>query len=108
MYGHDRWQQIEERRRAGELSPDQARTDYVRLYADGLKQLGYATVLDRQITRENRQPMYFLIFATDHGAGERIMDHCFDRVRMRVREELGQAQLFTILDAPRRRRLGES
>ena len=28
--------------------------------------------------------MYFLIFATDNEAGERIMDGCFDRVRLRV------------------------
>ncbi len=63
--------------------------------------------LDRQITKSSGQPMYFLIFATDHDAGERIMDHCFDQVRIRVQEELGQAQLFSVKEAPRRKRLGE-
>jgi three-Cys-motif partner protein len=107
MYGHDRWPEIERRRRTDELSADEARTEYVRLYASGLRDLGYATVLDRQIKKANGQPMYFLIFATDHSAGERIMDHCFDNVRLRVQAELGQAQLFPTKDAPRRRRLGE-
>jgi hypothetical protein len=46
-------------------------------------------VLDRQIKKSNSQPMYFLIFATDNDAGERIMDWVFDRVRLRVEEELG-------------------
>lgn len=39
--------------------------------------------------------------------GERIMDHCFNQVRVRVREELGQTQLFTLPEAERRKRLGE-
>ena len=50
--------------------------------------------------------MYFLIFGTDHEAGEKIMDHCFDQSRVRVAEELGQGQLFSVKERPRRRRLG--
>ena len=51
--------------------------------------------------------MYFLIFATDNAAGERIMDPwVFDKVRIRVQEELGQARLFPMKEAPRRKRLG--
>jgi three-Cys-motif partner protein len=107
MYGHDRWREIEARRRSGEISPDDARGAYVRMYAEGLEALGYRTVLDRQIKKENGQPMYFLMFATDHDAGEKIMDHCFDEVRMRVVEELGQGTLFQQPSGPRRRRLSE-
>jgi three-Cys-motif partner protein len=107
IFGHEDWLAIHERRQANELSPDEARSEYVRLYAEGLKRLGYKIVLDRQITKSSNQPMYFLIFATDHDAGERIMDHCFDQVRIRVQEELGQAQLFSLKEAPRRKRLGE-
>lgn len=87
------------------MTADQARGEYVRLYASGLRKLGYRTVLDRQITKGDLSPMYFLIFATDHEAGERIMNHCFDRVRIRVQEELGQTTLFP--SAPRRKRLGD-
>ena len=105
IFGHERWVEIFERRRAGQITADQARGEYVRLYAAGLRDLGYRTVLDRQITKGDGSPMYFLIFATDHEAGERIMDHCFDRVRIRVQEELGQATLFP--SPPRRKRLTE-
>jgi three-Cys-motif partner protein len=108
IFGHERWQEIERRRREGEIDADTARGEYVRLYAEGLKRLGYATVLDRQIKKPNGQPMYFLMFATDHAAGEKIMDHCFDQVRMRVAEELGQGTLFDQPSGPRRSRLDES
>lgn len=78
------------------------------MYAAGFKRLGYATVLDRQIKKSTGQPMYFLIFATDNDAGERIMDSVFDRVRLRVREELGQTTLFEMKSGPRKRRLRSS
>jgi len=42
MYGHDRWRKIYQRRRSGKITPDQARTEYVELYAQGLRDLGYA------------------------------------------------------------------
>jgi three-Cys-motif partner protein len=106
MFGHDGWVDIFERRQAGQISADHARGEYVRLYGDGLRALGYDTVLDRQMTTASGQPLYFLVFATDHEAGESIMDHCFDRVRIRVKEELGQGTLFSIPPAPRRKRLG--
>jgi three-Cys-motif partner protein len=107
IFGDEGWRDIEERRSAGEIDADTARGEYVRLYAEGLKGLGYATVLDRQITKPNKQPMYFLLFATDHEAGEKIMNHCFDQVRMRVAEELGQGTLFDQPSGPRRSRLNE-
>jgi three-Cys-motif partner protein len=108
IFGDESWRKTYERRQAGDLSADDARSEYVRLYAGGLKRLGYKVVLDRQIVKSSGQPMYFLIFATDHDAGERIMNHCFDHVRIRVQEELGQGQLFEMKDAPRRRRLRDS
>jgi three-Cys-motif partner protein len=108
IYGHDRWKEIYERRSAGKISAEQARSEYVRLYAAGFTQLGYETVLDRQITKANGSPMYFLVFATDNAAGEKIMDFVFDRVRIRVNEELGQTTLFDMESGPRDRRLGDS
>jgi three-Cys-motif partner protein len=107
IFGHEEWKEIYERRQANEMTPDQQRGEYVRLYADGLKQLGYATVLDRQITKSNGQPMYFLIFATDNEAGKKIMDSAFTRVKIRVAEELGQIPLFDMKPTERRTRLGE-
>lgn len=105
IYGHDGWKDIYARRESGQIGAEDARGEYVRMYAEGFKRLGYATVLDRQIKKANGQPMYFLIFATDNDAGERIMDWVFDRVRLRVEEELGQTTLFDMESGPRKRRL---
>lgn len=107
IYGHERWKDIYARRLAGEITAEEARSEYVRLYPQGFKDLGYATVLDRQIKKSNGQPMYFLIFATDNDAGEKIMDWVFDRVRLRVQEELGQTTLFDMESGPRERRLND-
>jgi three-Cys-motif partner protein len=108
IYGHERWKEIYDRRTADQITAEQARGDYVRLYAEGLTKLGYATVLDRQIKKANGAPMYFLIFATDNAAGEKIMEWVFDRVRLRVAEELGQTTLFDMESGPRERRLDDS
>lgn len=94
IYGHDEWKAIAERRAAGKISADQARGEYVRLYANGLKQLGYKHVIDRQVLKPNGHPLYFLIFATGHNAGLKIMEHVFTQVKFVVEEVLGQEQLF--------------
>lgn len=101
MYGNDRWKDIHRRRVEGVITTDAATTEYVRLYAEGLRNLGYSWVLDREIRdRGFEGPLrYFLIFATDHDAGFHIMDHIFDTVA-RARAN-GQLSLFRV---PRRRR----
>ena len=113
MYGHDRWRAIYERRRAGRINAEAARTEYVRLYAQGLRDLGYEHVQERQITKEGAggragSPMYFLMHASDHDAGERIMAHCFDKKHIRPGELLGQHGLFHVPVAPRRRRVSDA
>lgn len=113
MYGHDRWRDIYERRRAGKINAETARTEYVRLYAQGLRDLGYRHVQERQITKDGAggragSPMYFLMHASDHDAGERIMAHCFDKKHIRPGEQLGQGGLFHVPVAPRRRRVSDA
>jgi hypothetical protein len=49
MYGHERWRSIYERRRAGAMNAEAARTAYVQLYAQGLRDLGYRHVQERQV-----------------------------------------------------------
>jgi three-Cys-motif partner protein len=105
IYGHDGWKDIYELRSTNKITAEQARGDYVRLYAEGFTKLGYRTVLDRQIKKANGSPMYFLVFAADNDTGEKIMDWVFDRVRLRVTEELGQTTLFDMESGPRERRL---
>ena len=107
IFGHDKWKGIYERRERREISAEEARSEYVRMYGEGFKRLGYETVLDRQIKKAGGHPMYFLIFATDNTAGEKIMDSVFDSVRLRVKEELGQGTLFEMKSGPRKRRLDQ-
>lgn len=103
MFGHDGWRDIWEARRAGRIQAPEARERYVRLYAEGLRGLGYLHVQERRIAGDRGQPMYYLLFATDHPTGETIMAHCFDKKHLQVPEELGQQSLFRPRVAPRRR-----
>jgi three-Cys-motif partner protein len=80
FFGHDRWRRISEQRRRGRLSPDEARVLAVRLYAQGIRGLGYRTVLARPILRRGRPgaPVYYFLVATDdESAGERVR-RCFE------------------------------
>jgi three-Cys-motif partner protein len=113
MYGHNRWREIYERRRAGKINAEAARTQYVQLYAQRLRELGYQHVQERQITKEGvggraGSPMYFLMHASDHEAGERIMAHCFDKKHVHSGEQLGQEGLFHVPVVPRRRRVSDA
>lgn len=81
LYGTDRWREIHRQRRDGTIDTDTATSRYVGLYADQLRQrCGYAHVLDREIREHGRTGRlgYFLLFASDHPGGQRIMAHCFD------------------------------
>jgi three-Cys-motif partner protein len=108
MFGTDEWRPIYDGRRAGKLSAEDARHQYVALYAQQLSRLGYKHVQERQLRKEGKggapgSPMYFLLHASDHPAGERIMDHCFNKKHVRPGEEAGQVQMFPTPVAPRRR-----
>ncbi|MEX2539989.1 MAG: three-Cys-motif partner protein TcmP [Actinomycetota bacterium] len=100
LFGNERWRQTFERRRAGAITADEARTEYVQLYTEGLRNLGYANVLERPVqAAPGGRILYFLVFATDHDAGARIMDHCFDNVWGEAQQSLPG------IKAPRRRRI---
>lgn len=71
------WRETWERRRSGEITPAEARERYVEGYKSGLDALGYRSVLSRSIERPGGGVVYHLVFATDHPAGETIMDDVF-------------------------------
>lgn len=82
VYGTDAWREIYEARLRKEITTDQATTKYVKLYAGRLKTLGYEHVIDREI-RDNAfegRLRYFLLFATQHDIGVKIMRKAFDTV----------------------------
>jgi len=62
------------------------------LYVEGLRGLGYQHVLNREIREQSRggRVKYFLVFATDHPAGAKIMNHCFDTVFLGEQQVLFQ------------------
>lgn len=72
-----RWREIYERRVQGLAKPAVVRRLILDEYVRGLKELGYAYVpKPRLITTPGRRPLYFLVFASDHPAGLKIMDWC--------------------------------
>jgi len=82
LYGTDEWRGIYESRKRREITTDQATTKYVRLYADRLKGLGYGHVIAREIRDKafEGRLRYFLVFATQHKIGAKIMRKAFDTV----------------------------
>lgn len=83
LYGHDRWKQIHERKVRGLLDTEDARTEYVNLYAQGFRDLGYAFApIGRDVNARGRggSLKYTLIFATDVRAGHDVMQWCFNQI----------------------------
>lgn len=74
MFGNDQWELIYRARRAGDLKGIEARTEYVNLFRWRLQHvLGYHATHPIDIPNEQGRPIYTMIFATDHPAGDRIM-----------------------------------
>jgi hypothetical protein len=56
-------------------------------YGLGLQRLGYRHVPPpRLVCRPDGRPLYFMVFAADHGAGVQIMEAAFNRVQPATRE----------------------
>ena len=107
MYGTDRWRTIYEARVDGELEPAAATDEYVNLMRWRLENvLGYKRVHSFEVRNEQGHPIYFLLFATDHEVGDRIMSHLYQRAivdfpKMRedaINERRGAQRLFDVAD----------
>jgi three-Cys-motif partner protein len=83
FWGPAEWRPVWERRRQGRLTAEQAQTEYLRLYVEQIRGLGYAKVLNKAVRHSGHtgKVEYFLVFATDHPTGEKIMRSCFKSVR---------------------------
>lgn len=80
MYGSDEWLHIYRARLGGRLTPAEARTEYVNLMRWRLQSvLGYTWTHALEVHTEQGRPIYHLIFATDHDAGDRIMRHLYGK-----------------------------
>jgi three-Cys-motif partner protein len=78
------WRRVYQDRLAGKISPTDAKSEYVALYCQGLKQLGYLYVSTRLISARmmaggRQRELYYLIFASDSDTGNRIMKDVMER-----------------------------
>ena len=116
FYGSEAWRAIEEKREingnAG-MSASEARALYVDLFRHRLHyDLGYKTTFALHIGDTVRKPLYTMIFATDHYAGDNIMRSVYDSAcdlfatrrgyindiqQRRQRESSGTLNLFDVM-----------
>jgi three-Cys-motif partner protein len=103
MYGTDEWFHIYRARLDGRLTPAEARTEYVNLMRWRPQAvLGYTWTHTLEVHNEPGRPIYHLIFATDHDAGDRIMRHLYSRAlnkcpnmrRQAIDQRRGALRLF--------------
>ncbi len=111
MFGTSKWTQIYEARLRGYIEPGQARDEYLNLMRWRIEtDLGYRRAHYMEVKNEIGSIIYYLIFATDNSAGDRIMTHLFEKAaeefpRMRQdaldyraqleNERRGQTSLFS-------------
>ncbi len=103
MYGCPDWREIYQARLSGRLSPSDARDEYLNLMRWRLEtELRYKRTHPLEIKNVNGSPIYYMIFATDHEAGTRIMSHLFARAAAQfpaMREEAHRRREKARLDA---------
>jgi three-Cys-motif partner protein len=72
------WRLIWQKRLLGEITtPEETRAAFLDAYCHEIKKLQYNHVLAREVVSDQGRPLYYLVFASDHDAGKRIMKHEF-------------------------------
>ncbi|MCJ7459454.1 MAG: three-Cys-motif partner protein TcmP [candidate division Zixibacteria bacterium] len=69
------WIDVYEERVKGRLRPLEVRMRLLKIFTNGLKRLEYKFVDNRLIKSTKGRPLYYMIFATDHPIGAKIMKH---------------------------------
>ena len=78
LFGTDQWRPILQARRAGGLDAERTRDELTNLMRWRLeKTLGYGFTHSLRLTNVQGVPLYDMIFATDHPAGEKIMQSVY-------------------------------
>ncbi|MCM3885844.1 three-Cys-motif partner protein TcmP [Frankia sp. R82] len=117
LFGSSAWRPILAGRRAGDLDPETARDEFTNLMRWRLETaLGYRFTHTLRMTNRGNSPMYDMIFATDHRAGDDIMKAVYSATAQRfplMRQEArarqqdrtddatGQSSLFTSVEIAR-------
>lgn len=109
VYGSERWTAIQALRLDDEITPSEAREEFVNLYRWQLERdLGYRWTHALEIKNLRGVPLYHMVFATDHSAGHNIMTWLYNRAAERLPEMQREArdriggQLAFELDGGRR------
>ncbi|BCJ53027.1 hypothetical protein Asp14428_45020 [Actinoplanes sp. NBRC 14428] len=80
MIGSEEWVPIAQDTRSGDLSPADARDEWVNLFRWRLEHdLGYRHTYGFTMRNTGGQEIYDMVFATDHQAGDRIMRHLYGK-----------------------------
>ena len=80
VFGCNLWQQTYAKRAADLISPETARWEYLNLMETRITgQLGYKYTRSIEVCNTQGSVLYYMIFATDHIAGIRIMDYLMTR-----------------------------
>lgn len=91
MYGTSEWNEIYAARLNGHIDPGRAREEYLNLMRWRIeRELLYEWTHFIEVRNEAGSIVYYIIFATDNGAGDRIMRHLFAQAAEefpRMREE---------------------
>ena len=80
MYGSEEWRDAYEARRRGLLSPAELRDELLNLMRWRLeKVLGYEVTHYFEMKNTRGMPIYNMVFASDHEAGDKIMKHTYGK-----------------------------
>jgi three-Cys-motif partner protein len=97
MFGTDAWEQIYHARVANDLEPAEAREEYVNLVRWRLEHdLRYGWTHPLEVRNTRNVPIYYLVFATDHEVGNKIMTAVYGTASKefkKLRQEAGQLRL---------------
>jgi three-Cys-motif partner protein len=81
LYGNRDWQEISLKRQAGRISSAKMRTQLVRLFKAGLKELGYKYVEDFTPAAPSLYPLYHVISANDSGHRIKMISEAWGKER---------------------------
>jgi len=106
LFGTNRWIAIHQLRRAGQISPEVMRAEFVNLLRYRLEEdLGYRSTHALQIVNTTGVPVYTLVFATDSAPGDAIMSHLYGSASTRIIPAM-QARAQATRERSRRERTG--
>ncbi|MFC1892421.1 three-Cys-motif partner protein TcmP [Chloroflexota bacterium] len=81
LYGDQRWVDIRKHWLEGKIRPDDVRQQLVKLFKDGLKDLGYRYVDSYRPAAFSKSPFYHLIWASDKDSGAIILKDAWGQPR---------------------------